>query len=339
MKFSFTCSQWQKTLGLFSGCLLFSRVVAFQSSISTIPVGNAKVQVPAPPNPIPIHPVPKRLPGRYYQSMISGARLRKYLLLIPRKYDSSRAIPLVVVLHGFSADARTATFQSLLARKAEQEGFILAAPEGLGKPQGWNVGFFDLTGAGHPDDVGFIGNLIDQVKSEVGVDSRNVFVVGHSNGAMLAHLVGSRLGDKVAAICAVSGTIGLPGASGAKMKQIPPPVAPVSVLIIHGKQDATVAYDRTHPAILTGVSAPNAAKWWATQNRCSRTALHSVSPNRNVETDLYEFGWQGVEVKLVSIRNGTHDWPGGWSLEGHETRTGVNATDLIWDFFRDHPKK
>lgn len=339
MKILNTFSHGQLGRCLLSVSLLSSSVLASGPQSSSSPVSTAQGQVPAPPTPIPIRPLPKRLPGRYYQSMISGGRHRKYLLLIPRKYDASRALPLVVVLHGFSADARTAAFQSLLARKAEQEGFILAAPEGLGKPQGWNVGFFDLTGAGHPNDVGFINNLIDQVKSEVGIDDRNVFVVGHSNGAMLAHLVGSRLGDKVAAICAVSGTIGLPGALGGKMKQILPPISPVSVLIIHGKRDATVAYDRTHPAILTGVSAPNSAKWWVAQNHCARIALHSVSPNGNVETDLYEFGWQGVEVKLVSIRNGTHDWPGGWSLEGRETKTGVNATDLIWDFFRNHSKK
>ena len=56
-------------------------------------------------------------------------------------------------------------------------------------------------------------------------------------------------------------------------------------------------------------------------------------------TDLYPNGKNGTEVELVSIVNGTHDWPGGLTIGGPETTTGVNAADVAWKFLEAHPKK
>jgi polyhydroxybutyrate depolymerase len=90
---------------------------------------------------------------------------------------------------------------------------------------------------------------------------------------------------------------------------------------------------------LHDVGAMESAKWWATRDGCSITPSETTSPNGNVITDTFSGGKNGTEVTLISIANGVHDWPGGLTRQGPETTTGVNAADLIWDFFVAHPKR
>jgi poly(3-hydroxybutyrate) depolymerase len=66
--------------------------------------------------------------------------------------------------------------------------------------------------------------------------------------------------------------------------------------------------------------------------------IQTTSPNGNIVVDLYSGGRHGTEVELVSIVNGLHDWPGGFTPDGRERRTGVRAVDLLWDFFKAHPQ-
>ncbi|AIE87169.1 phospholipase/carboxylesterase [Fimbriimonas ginsengisoli Gsoil 348] len=261
---------------------------------------------------------------------------RHYILRVPRAYDATRRLPLVVLLHGWTGSAQTFEAYSRMAEKGEKEGFILVTPDGLGQPQGWNVGFLDLSGK-HADDVGFVGHVIDQVETEVGVDPDRVYVAGFSNGAMLAHLAGARLSDRIAAIGAVAGTVGLPNADG--QKAIPAPASPVSAMLIHGKKDSMVAYDKSASALLAGIGAEESAQWWAGQDGCAKTPCQTMSANGNVATETFSGGRLGAEVILVSIANGVHAWPGGLTRPGHESTPDVDAADLLWQFFKSHPKR
>ncbi len=112
----------------------------------------------------------------------------------------------------------------------------------------------------------------------------------------------------------------------------------MSVILIHGKKDPTVAYESTASALLRGMSAPETAKWWAKRNGTSG------SPRRQ-EMNGGTWWWRrtdparrGAEVVLVSIANGLHNRPGGLTRAGAETLTGVVAADLLWDFFKAHPE-
>lgn len=280
--------------------------------------------------------LPSIAPGRYEETMKAGNTNRRYILRVPKAYNATKPLPLVVVLHGWTASAKLAEVYTGMAEGAEQNGYIAVFPDGLGQMQGWNAGFIDLTGL-KPDDVGFIDSLLDEVQKKVGVDKDRVYVAGHSNGAFMSHLLASRLSDRIAAIGAVAGTIGVPGSAGPLT--IPDPKGPVSAILIHGKKDATVAYDESSKALLRGVSAPRSAKWWAERIGASTTPRRTESGGGNVVTELYTGGRNGTEVALVSIANGLHDWPGGVTRNGRESLTGVNATDLIFAFFNSHPKR
>jgi polyhydroxybutyrate depolymerase len=288
----------------------------------------ARLEIPWP------HVLPPLLSrGDLHESLSVGGVTRRFILHIPPRYVASRSIPLVVLLHGWLSSAENIEGVTGFDAKADKENFLLAIPEGLGQPQGWNVGFLDLTGAHHPDDVGFIDHMLDRIEGEASVDLDRVFVAGHSNGAMMADLLGARLAPRLAAIAVVAGTIGLGGT-----RMIPEPSAPVSVLVIHGKRDGMVSYDSGSPALLKGISAPNSACWWAIRDGCRLPPSETVLDNGNVSIQRYTGGRGGTEVELMAIKNGMHDWPGGTTAAGPDHITGVCANDVIWDFFAAHPR-
>ncbi len=287
----------------------------------------------AQPTPTVSAGLPQKAPGRYTYTIRSGGFDRTFALRVPKAYDGKRSLPLVVILHGWTASGELAEQYTRMAETAEREGFVLAAPDGLGQPRGWNAGFLDLSGK-RADDVAFVSDVIDRSAKEVGVDPDRVFVAGHSNGAMLANLVGSRLGDKVAAVGSVAGIIGLPQTGGGT-RTIPEPEVPVSVMLIHGKQDETVAYDPSSPGFLKGISAPDAARWWAERIGAVGSPSRTSGQDGRVVTETWK-AKDGREVVLISIGNGSHAWPGGYTQGGRETRSGIDAAALLWEFFNRH---
>lgn len=277
---------------------------------------------------------PQVEPGRYVKTIQEGDTERSYILRVPRQYDGKTKLPLVLLFHGWETNAASAERYTLFGAKSDEAGFILVIPdgtEGRGDKEGWNAGFVNL-GKAKADDVKLAGDLLDQVEKDLLVDENRVYVVGHSNGAMMTYSVGAHLSDRIAAIAVVSGTV---GASG---KHVPDPKGPVSAIIFHGKADPSVPYDRTTTGIVKeGVPAPESAKWWAEKDGCG-PAEETTKDGGNVIIEDYKNGKNGTEVEFITIVNGLHGWPSGGTWQGPETKTHVPATDLIWEFFKAHPK-
>lgn len=282
-----------------------------------------------------------KAPGRYVETLTFGGKTRRFVLRVPKGYDGRRAAPVVMVLHGWTASAEAAERYTRLSEKADKEGFVAVFPDGLGNPgaQGWNAGFINLTGVDPaPDDVGFLGAVLDRVERELNVDRNREFVVGHSNGAFMANLLGAKLGGRLAAIASMAGTVGImPG------NEIPKPAAPVSVMLLHGKMDRMVGYDAGSQALLRPIGAVDSARFWAKADGASAKPITTKSADGKVVTDRYTGGKAGTEVVLVSVANGTHDWWGGIGRSGNRAvdvpTYGAPVADLVWEFFRTHPKR
>ncbi|HVT10965.1 MAG TPA: PHB depolymerase family esterase [Fimbriimonadaceae bacterium] len=270
-------------------------------------------------------PKPHVAPGRYVKTIQEGSIQRSYILRTPKGYDNKRKVPLVLMFHGLGSSAEEAESFTGLTLKAEKEGFILVIPNGtpgIGDMKGWNTGFLDL-GSKDVDDVKFTTDILDQVEHDLYIDDKRVFVAGHSNGAMMAYDLGSALSGRIAAIAVVSGSVGIGD------KRVPGPTSPVSAIIFHGKADQMVAYDSSSSALLQAISAPESAKWWAEKDGCG--PMTETRRGNDVVLDDYRNGKGSSEVELVTIVKGDHAWPDG-------TRTPVAAADLIWSFFKAHPK-
>lgn len=250
---------------------------------------------------------------------------RAYTVRVPPIADSTRPLPLVIALHGRGGSGQRMAHWSGFDAKADSEGFLLVAPEGTGNPRGWYTGF---SSGGAIDDVGFIGALIDTLAARYSIDRGRVYVVGHSNGGVLAHRVASDLSTRVAAAAVVAGAMGVRFGDG-RTTSIDPPRAPVPMLILHGDADDVVPYDAIalSPRGSRPIPAPEAARFWARANECG-----TLEPERDTIAGgrALRDRWQSrcrAPVMLVTVRGGDHGWPRG---------TPLDATEVIWEFFGQH---
>lgn len=278
-------------------------------------------------------PEPIYGPGNHPETIDEGGTKRVYEVKVPSGYNGKRQLPLVMLLHGWTESASSIETTTEMDKLCDKAGFLLVAPEGLGNPKGWNCGFLNLGGNG-ADDVKFLTDVLDAVDKKVKVDPRRVFVAGHSNGGMMAYLLAAKLSGRIAAIGVVSGTVGFD--RGDQLGEVPAPSKPVSALIIHGLLDPTVPYNHGPSLLPNCVSAPDAAKYWAHADGIDTPPTRTVAAKGKLE----QLDWRAghVEVKLISLADGTHDWPGGLNADGRETASGFDASEQIWSFFAHHPK-
>lgn len=267
---------------------------------------------------------------------------RSYVVVAPAAAASRKAkLPLVLVLHGGGGNAANAERMTGFSAKARDEGFLVAYPEGTGRFQDklltWNAGHCcGLAMTRHVDDVGFIEALIDRLAKDYPVDPRRIYATGMSNGGMMTHRLGRELPHRLAAIAPVVATL-----FGDEMR---PPQA-VSALMINGGLDKSVppqggppggrfpgAWDGTpaKPVLAQGA-------YWAGVNGCEG------DPARSEQGTLIQWRYRcpagrGVEIFLVGDTG--HAWPGGLagSNRGDAPGTTLDATTVIWDFFKAHPK-
>ncbi|MFA6281716.1 MAG: PHB depolymerase family esterase [Candidatus Omnitrophota bacterium] len=275
------------------------------------------------------------------KSISVEGKIRTYLIHVPLQYRKVKAYPLVFVLHGGTANADNAMRMSQMNPKADQEGFVVVYPNGSGKLEdrllGWNDGSKRLGEANsNIDDVAFFRQLIAQIEKDYNIDTKRIYVTGISNGAMMAYRLGCELSDKFAAIAPVSGALNY-GQSF--------PVNPLSVIIFHGTADQYVPYNGGIGKASGGEerndkSVAYAVDFWVKHDGCKLVPIKEEFGS--IVKEQYSGGKADTEVVLYTIKDGGHCWPGG--IEGirygnvDKPTQEISATDLIWDFFKKHPK-
>ncbi|MFT7621290.1 MAG: poly(3-hydroxybutyrate) depolymerase [Myxococcota bacterium] len=208
------------------------------------------------------YPSVQELPAQIFEGLERPAEF-----VIPAQYDPSQSWPLIVLLHGYNANAsgnghagRLQDFYLQLSFRASQDGFVQLIPRGNVDPsnaQFWNATSHccDFYGSG-VDDVGYLTALLDEASTLLNIDQRKVYLVGHSNGAFMTYRM----------LCETPGRFaGVMTLAGAAITTCEPDAA-VSVLHIHGDEDDSVLWDG-EPGAHPGAEA--SAAWWAEQNGCS----------------------------------------------------------------------
>jgi polyhydroxybutyrate depolymerase len=255
---------------------------------------------------------------------------RTFTVRIPRRGDSARAIPLVIVLHGRGGSGPSVMQHAEFSAHADRMEYLLVAPDATGSPRAWETGFVTGTGI---DDVGFIGALIDTAIARYPVDRARIYVAGYSNGGALTHRVASDLSSRVAAAAVVAGIIGGRLANGSIVR-IEPPRAPVPMLIVHGDADDVVPYDTTSLPSHRGRPLParDAALFWARANECG-----TLTPRRDslAAGRVLRETWDArcrAPVVFLTLRGGDHGWP------RTDHGSAIDATNEIWEFFAQYSR-
>ncbi len=284
-------------------------------------------------------------PGTYFQ--ITPLRyhwsMRTYLLHIPRNYHEQKVWPLVLVLHGAFGTAGTMERQSGFSELADREGFVVAYPNGIGLfgyLQHWNAGHCcGLAEMDDVDDVGFLRYVIRDVSNRVRVDPQRMYVVGHSNGAMLAYRFASENSESIAAVGVVAGSLGSSKDRGNTTCRIGPPKTPVPLIAIHGREDQTIPF-RGGPGLHSGprqyLPIVDSVGLWARYCRCMVAPEVTDDPCGGRCTLTWRDGREEPWVVLHILDYWKHVWPGtpatGQLPPDHPLRM-FEASQVIWDFF------
>lgn len=266
-----------------------------------------------------------------------------YILYVPANFQPNVS-GLVLALHPRSSTGEFMESLTRLNRKADEAGFAVLYPEtGL---RWWN--WFFRPGA----DSEAIRTIISTVQVKLKADPKRIYATGYSDGAEMTHRIGVELGDILAAIAPVSGTL----YEGAAPAVMPIAKGAVSVLILHADIPVSNSFyicgTPNHPSqdvifeYWTGPSANNCSTLNTTDKICGAQGLLTVKKATGCK--------DSAEVLFYPILNGSHGWynvAGNWSVPintsvgllqpynpNFNETTGITTNDIIWNFFAAHPK-
>ena len=277
--------------------------------------------------------------GETTHTLTHDGRNRSYLLYVPNSINWEEAVPLVLVFHGGAGNADTAVFMSGFNQVADQNGFIVAYPNGSGplrddKLLTWNAGACcAYAQENNIDDVGFARAVVADVQSVANIDSQRIYAAGMSNGGMMAQRLGCEAADLFAAIAPVAGTLNASPCN---------PSESISVIEFHGTVDQNVPYEGGYGlkslVDVDFASVPDSIAFWTTFNACDTQP--QTNTVKDAQHDTYAGCTDGAGVELYTVFDGGHAWPG-----GKEGRAGADqpvatilASQLIWEFFVAHPQ-
>ncbi len=277
------------------------------------------------------------------RGIFAGGEKRDYRLYIPDNLKPEGERALVITLHGGGGNGRHASTAYGWNEKADEEGFIVAYPSGSGKLRKrlltWNAEHCCAYAMReNSDDVGFIKGLITKLVSDYKIDPDRIYVTGMSNGGMMAHRLGRELSDQIAAIAPVVGAV---------FPDDPKATGPVSTLIITGMLDKNVPpgggygdhFGKEPPNDKPYATANDQLVYWVRQNGCKSPT--SVDASHVIQKIVYEGCKNDTAVVHYYLYELGHAWPGSKPVrEGaDDPGTDFDATSIIWDFFKTHPKK
>jgi polyhydroxybutyrate depolymerase len=236
---------------------------------------------------------------------------RTFLLHVPESYDGTRAVPLVLDMHGYTSSAVAQRAISGWLAKSDEEGFLLVHPNGL--DASWNGGSLCCGNSqkNGVDDEGFLRAVVKRMQQDACIDDKRVYATGLSNGGAMSHLLACRAADVFAATApVVMGNGTRPCA----------PSRPISVVMFRGLSDPLVPYG--------GGLFPSAAadlEQWKALNGCTgpSSRVHEVC-------ETYSDCSGGVEVTLCTI-------DAGHVLYRQATEQGADIPDVVWEVFERQP--
>jgi polyhydroxybutyrate depolymerase len=249
------------------------------------------------------------------QTIQIGGLTRSYILHKPSDLDAGEKYPLIIALHFLGSNA--SGFESLtqFSKKADEEGFIVVYPQGIGNS--WNAGgCCDPAVSQGINDVEFISALIDTLIAEQPVDSQKVFVTGFSNGGIMAYALASEITDKLAGIAPVGALLMMDENHGSK---------PLPIIHFHALDDGSVNFNGTSEYL----SVLDLLDEWKTINGITAEP-DTFRDDSGIKGILFPSADSTANIILYTSQTGGHNW---------EINSRLGTTNRIWEFFSSHINK
>ena len=259
-------------------------------------------------------------------SIVVAGQERKYIVHVPPGYDRTRAVPLVISMHGAGGWPAQQMRMTRWNDLADRDGFIVVYPSGADTagPRIWRS-----------RDVTYIGQLIDRLERDYDIDRTRIYANGFSNGGGMTFALSCTIADRLAAV-------GMVGAAQPVPWRWCRDARPIPMIAIHGTDDRFAPYHGGEsPIVPPGHPFPSIPGWvakWATRNRCAPTPIESRVARDVVRT---AYAPCAADVVFYTVVGGGHQWFGGRPLPewfvGHDPRT-IDTTAEMWRFFKTHPR-
>jgi poly(3-hydroxybutyrate) depolymerase len=242
-----------------------------------------------------------------------------YAVHVPKGYDCHLPTPILYGLHGLGmngysfnvAGSSTPMRTGGLVAKADEAGFILVMPTGMGPTA---------------DAVKAVRDIFKNLETHLNIDHKRVYATGHSFGGSLSFLLACTAADLFTAVAPNAWTM-LPASCA--------PAQPISVLASDGDKDAIApGGGNLTPAITTLAKIIG----------CSEMETPATVPASGGDTTCVTHAGckGGVEVTACTITGGGHTWFGdptcgtgadACDIVGANSAYYVN-TDFAWDFLK-----
>jgi polyhydroxybutyrate depolymerase len=220
---------------------------------------------------------------------------------------TARAWPVMLALHGGGGTGAGFMSQTNIRAAAEAHGFVAVWPTAIGG--NWNDG--RVSQVGGPDDVAFLGAVVDWLAANVRADRGRIFVTGISNGAMMAHKLACDAPQIVAGIAPVAGSMSEALYAACK------PASATPVVMFSGTADPLNPYLGGAPRFASGedsiVAHETVAAFWAGVAGCGAATTEALPDIADDGTTVTRLAWvcPGPGVVLYRVEGGGHTWPGG----------------------------
>lgn len=255
---------------------------------------------------------------------------RSYVIDLPARPTGA----MIVALHNASGDPAEFRDAILLTGPALAQGYAVIYPQGTGNA--WN-GFYCCWPAQQrrTPDIQFLDTVIADAAGRFGLDAGRVYLTGMGNGSIMAETYAARRAGKVKAVAGVAGTVDL-GRT---------PAAAVPMLHIHGTADTVTPYGieaagvgtkrrrGTFPTVPLQIEAFVRAHGGLAK---TSRVIDRVNDGTTVRQDDYTDARGRVQVRLLSIQQGGHVWPGP-QRKGKGNTRDISATAEALRFFALHP--
>ena len=172
---------------------------------------------------------------RHYVLEAAG-EIMPYRVYVPKSYDGTRAVPLVVALHGLGGneDGWMDGYQQQLPALAEKHGYIAVSPLGYRADGFYGFAYGNDPAARRQQEFSEqdVMQVLARTRQHYKIDPSRIYLMGHSMGAIGTWFLAAKYPDVWAALGTIAGT-GNPQ-SVERMRHIPQ-------FVVHGDADPTVS--------------------------------------------------------------------------------------------------
>ncbi|WP_209443013.1 alpha/beta hydrolase family esterase [Herbaspirillum frisingense] len=283
------------------------------------------------------------LPGQAVDLSLKTLRVGN----LARAYFSERNVvgeaqPLIIALHASGSSGSLMARATGLTEIAEAAGYMIVYPNGTGlaiDARTWNSGGCCGYAQMHKvDDVAFLRALVGKLVADGLVDRQRVYLVGVSNGGMMAYRMAAEAPELFKAVAVVSAVLDVPSET---VK------APMPLLHIHGSDDPFIPFlggmGKQEVSQVPRLSVARSIEAFIKADGANpRPTVNDIPDTAGDGTTIRQYTYASKTdpqaVVLYEVKGGGHAWPGGVVpiINGGKSSQNLDTSRTVISFFNAH---